>query len=278
MSAALIPSCTPAEVHREHGLKPALISRNGLARRYTNRRTQRVYVRTPIFRPGYCRGLVRGFPCSELIPDANLQYCDRHILGDIRKSRRRQKPKTRDNSTLARYARQFEEDSFKIVHSGCLSTNFPSQAFLLYLVKDLAYPPECALACLTHGHIPMWRMKPDRRSGKTVVEDDLILESSALTQPHHPFVAASPTRRTRTGGGMTREQVAEAMGQMRLDGNTQGAMFEIVFRRWSVKKVAASRNLSAENLHVYASRVRKRVRDANKQCVFSRSVKDLAKG
>jgi hypothetical protein len=63
---------------------------------------------------------------------------------------------------------------------------------------------------------------------------------------------------------MTKEQVAAAMGQMRLDGNTQGAMFEIVFRRQSAKDVAARRNLNVENLHVYASRVRKRVRDANK--------------
>jgi hypothetical protein len=252
VSAALIPPFTSIGVH------------NGPARRYTNPRTLRVYICTPMFRGGYCRGLDRGFPCTELIPDANLEYCDRHLLGDPRKRPRRQKNQTRDNSTLSRYSRLFDTDSFKVVHSGPLPTSFPSQAFLLYLVKDLAYPPESALACLCQGHIPLWRMRPDRRSRKTVVENDLILGSSSLAQPHHPFVAASPTRRTLKGGGMSREQVRAAMQQMRLDKNTWGAMFEIVFQRQSTKDVAARRDLSVENLYVYASRVRKRVRDANK--------------
>jgi len=263
MSATPIWLFTPTEIVRAYDRNCSPVAPNVRPRRYLNQRTQRVYVRTPIFRAGYCRGLNRGFPCTESIPGENLGYCDRHLLGDPRKRPRRQKIQTRDNSTLSRYSRSFDTESFKVVHS-TFPTNFPSQAFLLYLVKDLAYPPESALACLCQGHVPLWRLRPDRKSGKTVVEDDLILKSSSLSQPHHPFVALSPTRRTRVGGGMTKEQVAAAMGQMRLDGNTQGAMFEIVFRRQSAKDVAARRNLNVENLHVYASRVRKRVRDANK--------------
>jgi hypothetical protein len=147
-----------------------------------------------------------------------------------------------------------------------VSSNFPTPEYVHYLVSELGYDPDAALAALIRSHV--WRNPiPDRRrNGALPVADAQAagaFSNGALAQPAHPYNPASPTRRTTRGGGFTKQQTLDALARMRTDDNTKFAVMEIVYRRRSTLRVSDEYGVPVETLYVYASRLRKRIRRAS---------------
>ena len=144
-------------------------------------------------------------------------------------------------------------------------SNFPSPGYIRHLVSDLAYDGEAAMATLPRAHNPWVHPPADRR--KSACNDLMGLDKSGrqynhaeLRQPAHPYRPDSPSRRTKTGGGLTKEQVQKGLQKMRTEGNRKAALIEIVYRRRSTLRVSEEFNLPAETLYVYASRLRGHIR------------------
>jgi hypothetical protein len=158
-----------------------------------------------------------------------------------------------------------------------LRSNFPSLGLATKLCAELAYPKEAASAFFTKAHLPWMTPKKDRRKRScpnlSVIEKDETSEESprnrydsvSLAQPAHPYNPSSPSRRTKVGGGLTEEQVQNGLRKMRTAVQTKQALFEIVYRRRSSLQVSNEFNVPVEILHVYASRLRGRIRDAASQ-------------
>jgi hypothetical protein len=134
-------------------------------------------------------------------------------------------------------------------------TKFPSIAFLTYLVKDLGYDGHAAFAAMTQAHQP-WLHTVDRRRGTAPHH------YSPIVCPMRPYIPAAPSRRTRTGGGLTKQQVQEALAKKGWDQSMKGAMLEIVYRRRSNLEVSDESGIPVEVLYVYASRLRRQLRTA----------------
>ena len=147
-----------------------------------------------------------------------------------------------------------------------LRSRFPSPEFLRRIVREEAYPPEAAIAAVARTHTPWVTPRPDRRKSSAVNMDDQNEgrgnEGMSFAQPGHPYYPESPSRRTSRGGGFTREQVNEGLEKLRTGVTVKRALFEIVYKRRSTLQVADELNLPAENLHVYASRLRGRIRQS----------------
>jgi hypothetical protein len=134
-----------------------------------------------------------------------------------------------------------------------LQTRFPCTRYLTYLVADLGYDGSAAFAAMVQAHQP-WLRAVDRRHGTGPHQ------YSPIVCVMHPYVPAAPSRRTHVGGGLTEEQVLEGFRRMRTDPKTKAALVEIVYRRRSTLEVADEFGLKAENLYVYATRLRSHIR------------------
>jgi hypothetical protein len=144
-------------------------------------------------------------------------------------------------------------------------SNFPSQIMVKRLCADLAYPKDAASAFFIRAHAPWMTPGPDRRknvcrSMSDTDEGNKQRDSVALPQPAHPYNPASPSKRTHVGGGWTEQRVLEGLRNMRMDAKTKAALVEIVYRGRSTLQVADEFGLAAENLYVYASRLRNHIR------------------
>lgn len=135
-----------------------------------------------------------------------------------------------------------------------LKTRFPSVPYLTYLVRDLGYDGRAALAAMVKAHQP-WLNSGDRRR---------------LTGPHeyapivsvvHPYVPAAPSRQSKVGRGLTKEQVRRALVKKRWDTETKNAVFEIVYRRRSSLQVSNESGVPVETLYVYSSRLRRDIQN-----------------
>jgi hypothetical protein len=134
-----------------------------------------------------------------------------------------------------------------------LQTRFPSARYLTYLVAELGYDGSAAFAAMVQAHQP-WLRSVDRRRGTG------SHEYSPIVCVMHPYIPAAPSRRTHVGGGLTEEQVLEGLRHMRTDPKAKAALLEIVYRRRGTLLVADEFGLAAENLYVYASRLRGHIR------------------
>jgi hypothetical protein len=146
-----------------------------------------------------------------------------------------------------------------------VQSNFPDQIMVRRLCADLAYPKEAASAFFIRAHAPWMTPSPDRRKNvcrgmNDTDEGKKQRDSVALPQPAHPYNPASPSRRTHVGGGWTEQLVLEGLRHMRTDPKAKAALLEIVYRRRSTLLVADEFGLKAENLYVYATRLRSHIR------------------
>jgi hypothetical protein len=80
--------------------------------------------------------------------------------------------------------------------------------------------------------------------------------------PIHPYVPASPSRRTKVGGTYHKEKVVRALEQRRWDDNVRAAVFEVVHSKQSAKRVAAQRGLKIATVYQYANRLREDLKAA----------------
>jgi hypothetical protein len=133
-----------------------------------------------------------------------------------------------------------------------LQTRFPEVGYLTYLVADLGYDGTAAFAAMVQAHQP-WLRSVDRRRGTGPHQ------YSPIVCVKHPYVPAAPSRRTHVGGGLTEERVLEGLRHMRTDPKAKAALVEIVYRRRSTLEVADEFGLKAENLYVYATRLRSHI-------------------
>jgi hypothetical protein len=144
-------------------------------------------------------------------------------------------------------------------------SNFPSQILVKRLCEELAYPKDAASAFFIRAHAPWMTPSPDRRKNvcRSISDTDEGKKQRdyvTLPQPAHPYNPASPSRRTHVGGGLKEEQVRLGLTRMRTDDKTKTALFEIVYRKRSTLQVADEFGVAAENLYVYASRLRSHIR------------------
>lgn len=150
-----------------------------------------------------------------------------------------------------------------------LRSRFPRIGFLHHLVADLGYDKDAAFAAL--GHPRKLHGRPDRRRKKAVGGADeqaerqqdgkTVRDYQRLDYGHNLYVPAAQSRRTMTGGGFNKEQVYRGLLKMRTDTVMKAALREIVYLRRSPLAVSNKTGIPVENLHVYASRLRKRMRE-----------------
>jgi hypothetical protein len=160
-----------------------------------------------------------------------------------------------------------------------LQTEFPSLLYLIKLCRDFGYTWSAAGAALPQAHAPWAHPHSDKRrnacTGLSDIEGDAESGgdyrnpqyfpqsgSQEYFDVEHPYVPASPARRMKVGGGLTRQQVQEGLKSMRVDENTKEALIEIVYQRRSTRDVAAQRGLHRPSLYVYASRLRVHVKQS----------------
>jgi hypothetical protein len=128
-----------------------------------------------------------------------------------------------------------------------LRTRFPSVGYLTHLVRALGYDSSAAFAAMVQAHQP-WLRTVDRRQN-----------GSGFVSMKHPYHPAAPVRRTKVGGGLTKQQVQAGLQKMRTDNTTKAALIEIVYRRRSTLEVSNESGVPFKNLYVYASRLRARI-------------------
>lgn len=147
-----------------------------------------------------------------------------------------------------------------------LHSRFPPLGYLAYLVSELGYDGSAAFAAMVQAHQP-WLRTVDLHRANPIDADKLaVTEGHQLTPIAslvHPYIPAAPGRRTKVGGGLTKEQVRQALGKKRWDKRMKEAVFEIVYRRRSNLQVSNESGIPVETLYVYASRVRKEIREAD---------------
>jgi hypothetical protein len=147
-----------------------------------------------------------------------------------------------------------------------LWSKFPALHYLTYLVSELGYNGNAAFTAMVQAH-QTWLRSVDRRRANPVDAD-----AQAWTKAHgysrhvstHPYCPAAPGRRTETGGGWTKQQVQDALNKRRWDSKMKKAVFEIVYRRRMTSEVSDESGLPVGTLYVYASRLRKNVKDLSK--------------
>jgi hypothetical protein len=128
----------------------------------------------------------------------------------------------------------------------------------------MGYKPDAAFAAL--GRRRVFQSGPDRRRKIAVGGADEQAERGPkrdyqrLDYVHNLYVPAAPGRRTLTGGGFTKEQVNKGLSNMRTNSVIKTALMEIVYHRRSPLEVSNKTEIPVEILHVYASRLRKHIR------------------
>jgi len=147
-----------------------------------------------------------------------------------------------------------------------LHSRFPSEAYLIRLGR-LGYPVGAILcAC-------RWPMLPiiDERSGsvsdfghdKNDPERDFGSMNKKgrqrLDDPEHPYVAASPLRRTTQGDAFKPDEVSVALAAMRLALPVEGAVYEVLVKRQRPIDVAAARGLERDRVEMAVYRAKKRI-------------------
>jgi len=160
-----------------------------------------------------------------------------------------------------------------------LQSRFPSLGYLTYLVSELGYDGSAAFAAMVQAHQP-WMRTVDRRRANAIDVDDVVTKfgrgnesselipkfnwskSSKLVSPH-PYIPAAPGRRTKLGGGLSKEQVRQALARKRWDSGMKQAVFEIVYSRRSTLEVSNELGIPVETLYVYASRLRRDIKEAD---------------
>jgi hypothetical protein len=133
--------------------------------------------------------------------------------------------------------------------SAPIHSYFPAAGFAEYLTNVLAYPAQTVDALRAKGHLP-WLFAPSDRRRNNL---------GALSQPEHPYIAASPSRRTKTGGGLSEQRVLDGLQKMRTGFHVKAALVEIVYQRRSTRDVAREFNLPQKTLYQYATRLRRRI-------------------
>jgi hypothetical protein len=147
-----------------------------------------------------------------------------------------------------------------------LKTRFPSIGYLTCLVRDLGYDGNAALAAMVQAHQP-WLRSVDRRRANPVDANPragtTAHEHSAIVSVVRPYVLAAPSQRSKTSGGLTKEQVHQALAKKRWDSGMKKAVFEIVYGQRSNLQVSNESGIPLEILYVYASRLRHDIRKAD---------------
>jgi hypothetical protein len=149
-----------------------------------------------------------------------------------------------------------------------LRSNFPSAGYLARLVSEFGYEGSAAIAALSRAHEPWTRVSDRRRAngGPDFNADAQInrpVHEHSSFSPGHPYFPMSPSRRTKVGGGLTKEQVEKGLEKMRTDERTKKALLEIVYRRRSTLQVADEFDRPVETLYRYATRLRGHIRKAD---------------
>ena len=135
-----------------------------------------------------------------------------------------------------------------------LRSNFPSADYLRYLVTELGYRGDAAIAALSHAHEP-WTKVSDRRTSTDNTHRGVTHENSSFS-PEHPYRPASPTVRTTSGGGFKKQRVTEEIARHNWNDKTNTAVFEIVYMQREPFLVAASLGLKLDTVYRYCSHVR----------------------
>jgi hypothetical protein len=147
-----------------------------------------------------------------------------------------------------------------------LKTRFPSIGYLTRLVRDLGYDGNAAFAAIVQAHQP-WLRSVDRRRANPADANPRAgtapHEHSAIVSVLHSYVPAAPSRRSKTNGGLTKEQVYQALARKRWDSGMKKAVFEIVYGRRSNLQVSNESGIPLETLYVYASRLRQDIQNAD---------------
>jgi hypothetical protein len=135
-----------------------------------------------------------------------------------------------------------------------LRSRFPSPSYLGYLITELAYDSDAALAAF--GRPLKFLGRSDRR--RTAVFNSKGYQP--IGYGDNFYAPEAQTRRTRTGGGFTEKQVHQGLSKMRTDSTMKAALLEVVYKRQSAQVIAAKFGFSRAKLDVYASRLRKHIR------------------
>ncbi len=125
----------------------------------------------------------------------------------------------------------------------------------------LGYPASAAFAVFGQNLL----VSPDlRRAGCGDMDNPKLGDQGTriIRDPEHIYLPGAQGRRTKVGGGLTRERVARGLEKMRTQEVAKKALFEIVYRRKSTARVAERYGLPAKTLYVYASRLRKHIAEA----------------
>jgi len=119
---------------------------------------------------------------------------------------------------------------------------------------------------MVKAHQP-WLHSVDRRRANPVDADEqagtVTHAYSPIVSVVRPYVPAAPSRRSKTGGGLTKEQVEAALARKRWDSGMKKAVFEIVYGRRSTLQVSNNSGIRVEILSVYASRLRHDIQTAD---------------
>ena len=152
----------------------------------------------------------------------------------------------------------------KFARRQSLRSSFPSPDFVRKLVTELGYDRDAAIAALAQPR--RFNGRPDRRRKIAIGGADEQAERSTnrdyqrLDYGNNLYVPVAPIRHTLTGGGFTEKQVSEGLLKMRTDARIKTALNEIVYRRRSTLDVSNETGIPVEVLYVYASRLRKKIR------------------
>jgi hypothetical protein len=144
-----------------------------------------------------------------------------------------------------------------------LYSKWPSQGLLVWLAQN-GYPLSAVL-CGSHTgrHIKCADSNNPLNDG----DNDPVLETYPqedgpvcyVQDPEHVYILASGGRETTQGGGYTEDQVMGALRKMRLDGNTQGAVYDVLVKRQPVPDVAKARGLARRGVESACYRAAKRI-------------------
>jgi hypothetical protein len=125
-------------------------------------------------------------------------------------------------------------------------SHYPSVKDLVHLCRDLGYDLTAAIAAVA---LSSSQFTADRRGGISDTSD-----------PAHPYIAASPTRRTLAGGGFTVEQATRKQRNHSWSLAMHEGVLDVVVKRRPPRDVAERRGLNYQTLKDNASRIRKEIR------------------
>lgn len=216
---------------------------------------------------GFRKRRAQEFPCL-LRSNARFDFRLNKLTAALVKSLR---PQRHDGGSVFPPPHWVGEQRPKGARSVRVQSVFPHAEYLRYLVSKQGYEGSAAIAALSRAHNP-WVRVSDRHQ-RTCVDADAQNErqyygaqnpGQNAFAPAHPYYPVAPSRRTKVGGGLTKEQVQRALANTRWDPQMKQAVFEIVYRRRSTLDVSNESGRPVEILYVYASRLRKNLRNEEK--------------